>query len=65
MLDKMALLLDGEWHTGWLPAEPVVHLAEAYAALVAAAGVDGDGDVEADSGGGYEVVDSGNGYDSI
>lgn len=33
ILDKMSVLLSGDWHPGWTPAEAVEELAEAYAEL--------------------------------
>jgi hypothetical protein len=37
LLDKMAFLLDGDWHMGWVPADAIVQLADAYAVLAEAA----------------------------
>ena len=48
LLDKMAYLLDGEWHLGWMPADAVVQLADAYATLAEASEAGGPDDADFD-----------------
>jgi hypothetical protein len=51
ILDKMSTLLDGDWHSGWMPADAVENLADAFGTLADLDDYEDDEDYEHEAAG--------------